>query len=254
MLIGNTCVCALLFGSVLLSMCTAFTLQNDLQQIQYQDSLCIFRCYFSYSVPAASNYSFLIQALYRYIAVIYPTRLFYQSAKFQLLFICIAWTFAFLYPTVFIFTNEIIYNVDNQICQIPLKFSFVLIYGLLFIYLIPVSMIMLTYLKLVRYVRAMSKRVTPANTLLRAQRDLKMVQRTVKLIDILWILDIPFILFTFMSFFTSLPKYHFRIAYIFFDVSLVFVMIALFQFNDPLKSSIMNKIKIKPNRMVATIA
>jgi hypothetical protein len=113
---------------------------------------------------------------------------------------------------------------------------------------------MLTYLKLVRYVRAMSKRVTPANTLLRAQRDLKMVQRTVKLIDILWILDIPFILFTFMSFFTSLPKYHFRIAYIFFDVSLVFVMIALFQFNDPLKSSIMNKIKIKPNRMVATIA
>jgi len=99
----------------------------------------------------------------------------------------------------------------------------------------------------------MSKRVTPVNTLLRAQKDLKMVQRTVILISILLIPGIPFTLFIFMSFFTNPPKYHFRIAYIFLDVSLIFVMIALFQFNDPLKSSIMKKIKGKPNIVVAAI-
>ncbi len=36
--------------------------------------------------------------------------------------------------------------------------------------------------------------------------------------------------------------YHFRIAYIFVDVSLAFVMVALFQFTDPIASdSIKNK-------------
>jgi len=252
MLIGNFCVSVIIFGSGLLSMCT-FTLQNDLQQIQYQDSLCIFRGYLTYAAAAVSNYSFLIQALYRYITVIYPTRLFYQSARFQLIFISIACIFAFLFPTVFMFTNEIIYNFDNQICQIPLGFSFFVIYGLFCMHLIPVSMIMLIYFKLVRYVRAMSKRVTPVNILLRAQRDLKMVQRTVILIGILLIPGIPFTLFIFMSFFTNPPKYHFRIAYLFLDASLIFVMIALFQFNDPLKSSIMKKIKGKPNIVVAAI-
>jgi hypothetical protein len=39
-------------------------------------------------------------------------------------------------------------------------------------------MTMMIYYKLVRYVHEMGKHVTTANTLLRAQRELKMVRRT----------------------------------------------------------------------------
>ena len=92
----------------------------------------------------------------------------------------------------------------------------------------------------------MSKRVTPVNTLFRAQRELRMIRRIVYLVLILLILGFPYALFILMSFFNSAPKYHFRIAYIFVDVSLAFVMIALFQITEPLKTSIMKRINRRP--------
>jgi len=252
MLIGNSCVTGCLFGCILLSVCI-FTLENDLKQIEYQDSFCILRAYFGYVSTALFDYSILLQAIYRYVCVVYPSRLFWQSARFQFLSICLAWIFGFVYLIGFMFTGEIVYDIDNQICQLPLRLSFCAIYGILCVYTIPVSMIALVYFKLVRYVHEMGKRVTPANTLLRAQRELKMVQRTVILISILLTLGVPFASFLLMSFFTTPPKYHFRIGYIFIDVSLAFVMIALFQFTDPLKASLMKKLKLRPNRVMTTM-
>jgi len=231
-----------------------FTLKNDLKQIEFQDSLCIFRGYFSYGSCAIINYSFLLQSIYRYVRVVYPTRLFYQSRQIQLLFIVITWIIGFVLPIPVILTGEIVYNVNNQICLIPLGLSFFPIYAANFVYIIPVLMIMLIYFKLIVYVREMNKRVTPINTLLRVKRELKMVRRTVILIMILLTLGFPYALFIFMSFFTIPPKYHFRIALIFIDVSLVLVLIALFQFTDPLKTSIMKLIKMRPNVVVATVA
>jgi hypothetical protein len=99
----------------------------------------------------------------------------------------------------------------------------------------------------------MSKRVTPANTLSRAQRELKMVYRIVILVSILLGLGLPYAIFVFMGLFNRAPKYDFRIAYTFIDVSLVFVMIALFQFTDPVKTSLMKKINRRPNTVVATV-
>ncbi|CAF2718104.1 unnamed protein product [Rotaria sp. Silwood2] len=84
---------------------------------------------------------------------------------------------------------------------------------------------MFIYLKLVRYVQGMSKCVTPANILARAKRELRMGQRTVILVTILLALGVPYTIIIFMPFFTNPPKYHFRIAFIFIDVSLAFVMI-----------------------------
>jgi hypothetical protein len=252
-LVANSCLSIFIFGSVSLSM-TIFTLQNDLKQIQYQDSLCVFRGYFSYGSCSVINYSFLLQSIYRYVIVVYPTRLFYQSRSVQSLFIVITWIIAFVFPIPNILTDEIIYNVDNQICLIPLRLSFFPIYAASFTYIIPVLMIMFIYLKLIVYVRGMSKRVIPVNTLFHAQRELKMVRRTVILVSILFTLGFPYALFILMSFFTTPPKYHFRIALIFIDVSLVFVMIALFQFTDPLKTSIIKRIKRRSNVVVATVA
>jgi hypothetical protein len=252
MITANSCLGASGCASALLSLCI-FTFQNDLKQIYFPDSFCVIRAYFNWVSGSWFNYSFFIEAIYRYVIVIYPTCLFYQSARFQALIIGISWIFGFLYPLAFMFTDEIVYNVDNQICQLPFRLSFSVLYAAVCGYMIPVTGIGLIYLKLVRYVRQKSKQTTSVNIIYRAKRELKMVRRIVMLVAILLTLGIPYLIFMFMSFFTKPPKYHFRIAYFFVDSSLAFVMIALFQFNDTLKASLMKIINKKSNMVAPTI-
>lgn len=249
LLVANSCMSILLCGCTMLSF-SIFTYKNDINQAQDKDSLCIFRGYIGYVTCALLSYSFLIQALYRYIIIIYPNRLFFQTIQYQFLIISLITIFCFLYPLVFTFNNEIIYNIDNQICQLKLQFSFSIIYGALCIYIIPVSTLQFLYFKLVRYVHQMSKRITPVNTFFHAQRELKMIRQTVILTMILVTIGLPYGIFIFISFFTNPPKYHFRIAFIFLDLSLLSLMIPLFQFTDPLKTSLMKRIKPRSNVIV----
>ncbi|CAF3585180.1 unnamed protein product [Adineta steineri] len=246
MLISNSCLTAIVLGCISFSL-SLFTLENDIKQIYYEDSFCAFRAYMNYALSAAFMFSFSLQAFYRYIVVVYRTHLFLQSIKFQVLLISLTWIFSFTYPLVIIFTDRIIYNIDNQICQLPLRLSFSLIFGAFCIYIIPVSMTMFIYIKLILYVKELRHHMIIVNTLSRAQRELKMVQRIVTLINIIMTIGIPYGIFIFISFFTTPPKYHFRIAFVFVDASLLSVMIVLFQFTDPLKKSIMKRLSIRPN-------
>jgi hypothetical protein len=251
MLVANSCLAELILRIDILWI-TQFKLQNDFKHIVYQDPFCISRSYIGYVTSAVLIYSYLLQAIYRYITAVYPTRLFWKSRRIQILFICIIWVFGFVYPFMFLFSNEIVYNADNQICQLPLQFSFSLIYGGLCIYIIPLSMIMMIYLKLYRYVKAMRRRAIPTtNPLFRARRELKMVRHIITVIAILFTMGCPYMIFLLMSIFNSIPKYHIRITYIFIDVPLLLSIIALFQFTQPLKQSIMKRIKRRPNRVAA---
>jgi len=252
MLVANSCLTELIFTSNLLGM-AVFVLENDLKQIQYQDRLCNFRGYMVLAACSFQNYSYLLQAIYRYLVVVYPARLIYQSARFQILLICLTWICGIIYPIPIIFTNQIKYDVDNQTCVIPLRLSFLTILNICFIYTIPVASIVFVYFRMVRYIKKMSKRVTPTNTLSRVQRELKMIVRIIRLVSIVLSFGLPYSIFLVMSFFNSAPKYDFRIAFIFFNASLIFVMIALFQNTDPVKTSLMKKLNGRPNAIVATV-
>jgi hypothetical protein len=245
-LTANICLTEIVCSSNTLAM-SIFTLQNDLQQIQYQDSLCIVRGYLSYATCALHNYSYLLSAIYRYMAIVHSTRLVWQSTRRQLLLIGLSWIIAFVFPIPFLFINSIKYNVDNQICQVPLRFSFSIVYAPHCVYIIPVALVMFIYFKLVRYVKEMGKRVTRVNTLSRAQRDLQIVRRTVILIMVLLISGLPYSSFIFLSFANRAPQYHFRIAYVFINFSLAAVMIALFKFTDRLRASVKKIINGRPN-------
>jgi len=103
---------------------------------------------------------------------------------------------------------------------------------------------------MIRYVKQISKRVTTGNTLFRAQRELKMIRRVIRLVSILLSLGVPYVIFILMTFLNSAPKYYLRIGYIFSNLSLLFVMIALFQNTDPVKTSLMKKMNWRPNAIV----
>jgi hypothetical protein len=241
MLIANSCLTAFVFGCTMLA-CFIFILENDLKQIQYQDSFCIFRAYIAYATCGVFDYSFLLQALYRYVIVVYPSCLLWQLPRNQMLLIVLTWILGFLFPVVFLFTDEIIYNADNQVCQLPLRFSFSVNYIAFSVYTLPVLLILCIYMKLIRYVKQMSDRVTPVRILFRAERELKMVRRILILVIILIGVGFVYAIFILISFFTDPPKHHFRIAYVFGSVSFLLVIITLFLFTKPLKISIENKL------------
>ena len=254
MLVGNTCLAEMMGTSILLGM-AIFTFQNDIKQIEYDDSLCSFRGYIICSAGTVFNSSFLLQALYRYILVIYPNRLFYQSFKFQFFLISLTWVCSLTYNLIFLFRNEMIYDVDNQICQLIYHVSFSSIYLITGLYLIPVSLTILIYIKLVRYTKKIQQNVVVTNTFIRAKNELRMVVRLLILLTILIAICFPYTIFLLLSFFDHAPKYKFRIGYFCIDLSLVCVNIALFQFTDPLKTSVMKILqrRRRQNTVVAII-
>ncbi|CAF1491173.1 unnamed protein product [Adineta steineri] len=231
-----------------------FTLINDLQQIQHKDSLCVFRCYLIHCGCFLQGHSYLLQAIYRYIKIIYPSRLSWQSRQSQLLLIGTIWILAFVHAIPFLFFDGIVYNVDNQVCQMVLGFYFLMIYMMFVDYILPMILIMLVYFKLLRYIKKMGKRVTSTNTLSRAQRELKMVRRAVIMITTIITVGFPFTLFMIMAFFDSAPKYHFRIIFLFGSLSILVVMIILFQFTDSLKISIIKRIKKRSNKVLPALS
>ncbi len=108
-------------------------------------------------------------------------------------------------------------------------------------YLIPVSIIILIYFKLVRYVHQMSTHgISLTQTLQQVRRELVMVRRAIITISILLILGIPFIIFMFISFVTKPPKYYYRIALFFSDLSQTFIMIVLLKFSQPVMNILLN--------------
>lgn len=249
MLTANTCISAFVLGCVSFSL-IFYTFISDFKGIQYEDSLCQFRGYMAYVSAALFNYSFIIQALYRYLAVIYPKRLFFQSIRFQLSVVCLTWIFDFIYPLVFFLKGEYIYNSDDHICLLPFRLSFAMIFVTVCLYTIPVSMIQMIYFLLVRYVKKVNTRVVSVNTLHRARRHLKMVRHIATLITLLLVVGFPYAALITMSFFTSSPKYHNRIAHTSHNTALLCTMIALFYFTDLLKTSLIKRITRRNNNTV----
>ena len=236
----NSFISEALFGLVMFSM-ALFTLKNDTQRIRREDSLCIVRGYMSYALSAVRSHSYLLQSIYRYITIVHPSDLFWQSSRLQIILICITWLISMVHPLPFLFTGQITYNADNQVCHMPLQKYHFIFYTCFFAYLNPITIIVVIYVKLVQYVQDMNRLVTPTNQLIRAQRELKMVRRIVLLVIVLVTLGLPYTIFFIVSLVTDPPKYHFRIAFLFVDIALACVMVAVFDFTDPIKTFIFNK-------------
>ncbi|CAF1612216.1 unnamed protein product [Adineta ricciae] len=236
----NICVAEIFLGCALLNM-ALFTFEKDFQLNIFSLTFCFAIGFCGYVADCAQNYSYLLIAIYRYISVVYPTRIVWLSAKFQLVLILIQWIFCSLYVLPVFLTGHCTYNIDNQICQIPLSLSVPMVYVGTTIYFIPNFVVLFLYMKLTRYVHKISIRATPANTLFHARRELRLVQRTLILSNTLIILGVPYAIFMLMSFFTTPPKYHFRIAYIFVDLSLVIILVMLYYFTMPVKTIIVQK-------------
>ncbi|CAF1085211.1 unnamed protein product [Adineta steineri] len=123
----------------------------------------------------------------------------------------------------------------------PLRLSLPMVFVAAIIYMIPNSDILGVYIKLTRYVQQMSSRTISNNTLFHARRELKLVKRTFILSNTLIVLGFPYMIFVLMSFFTPPPKYHFRIAFLCGDISVLVVIIIGYCFTPNMKTIIGKK-------------
>lgn len=234
-LLWNSLISELIFACVMCSM-AIFTLENDLKQIEYKDCLCVFRGYLSYSISAVRSHSYLLQSIYRYMIIIYPTNSCFQSKQFHICLIISTWFISLIHPIPFVLTNQIEYNAANQVCHMSFeKSSWYIFYTCFIAYLNPITIIGVIYYKLVEYVRRMNKLVTPMNQYLRIQREFIMVRRIVMLLIVLITLSLPYTIFFFMSFFTTPPTFYFRWPFLSVDISLGCIIMALLQFSDSIQ-------------------
>ncbi|CAF3882186.1 unnamed protein product [Adineta steineri] len=252
MLTTNSCLAEIVYGSITLSL-AVFTLQNDTQQLAYQDALCTFRGYLGYVGTALFLYSFTLQAIYRYITVVHIAHVSWQSARVQIVLIVISWILAILLFLPWLFTGAITYSVDDQVCLVLLQLSVPVIYNMFFVYLIPVSIIVLIYIKLVKYVREMSIRATSTQTMFQARRDLVVVRRIIIIIMILLTLGFPYVIFILISFVTKPPKYHLRIALFLLDLSQTLIMMTIFKFSQPVMDVILKYKRLVSSRVQPTM-
>lgn len=246
LLLGNTFLTSIVFQSVLLSL-LVFTIENDRHRRRWQDALCVFRGYLIIASSTLVFYSFVLQAIYRYIYVRFPTYLLWRTIRFQLVLIGLTWLLAFLFCTALIATGDIVYDADNQICQLPFRLSFAMLYTAFFLNVLPMLLIVVLYMKLLQHVKEMSKRVGSAHRLSRARRELKMVKRTVLLVMTLAASSLPYLAFIVMSFFGRAPKYHVRFALVGLDASCLVGTLILLHSNDPLKAALMRRIRKRTN-------
>lgn len=245
-LTSNSCLAEIVNGCNFLG-AAIFTSENGRKHIAFQDALCVFRGYLGYVGTALLLYSFVLSAIYRYMTVVYPARTSWQSTRVQFLLICLFWIFPITSQLPWVFTGDITYDVDSQVCLLPFRLSLPIIYDIVFVYSIPVSIIVFVYLKLVRYVRQIGQRATSAQTIFQARRELVMMRRIIILISIMLILGIPYLGFVFMAFISHPPKYHFRICIVFVDLSQALIMIVIFKFTQPVMDVVLKLKRVYSN-------
>ncbi|CAF1486937.1 unnamed protein product [Adineta ricciae] len=249
MILSSTlCFAELFFGSVTASI-AVFSLQNDRQQRVFQDSLCVFRGYMGFVGFCLLMNSCVLQAIYRYIVIVYPTRLSWQSARVQLIAISVTCLYCFVTMLPWFLTGNITYSIDDQVCLVSLQLSVPVIYNMFMTFVFPISIIMLIYKKLVYHVQQISIRATSNQTVFQARRNFTIVSRIIIIVIILLVLGIPYMIFNFMSFFTKPSRYHLRITVLLLDVFQPLTMMVIFLSNQP----VMDIIKKWKCSMVNTI-
>ncbi len=120
---------------------SSYYIKNDSEDNHSQNFFCMVLGYLDYFTDFLQNYSYLLNAIYQYIAILYPARILWRSFKFQISLIGIQWIFAIAFFLSLLLIRELTYHSDVQICQIPLRLFAFMIYVTLVLYSIPNSAI-----------------------------------------------------------------------------------------------------------------
>ena len=237
LLASNTYLSALTYSSAHFAIAVA-VLKSDMvvkngTRIPLDNPFCMSSALVFYGGCALLYYSYVMEAIQRFSRVVLHDYRWLHKRRIQCLFILGQWIICILATFIpLIFTNQLQYDLNMNMCIIPIRSSGWTMYYALFCYTIPLVLVGIFYHRLIQYIMTARNRVSAClisgSVVISAQRQLALIQRVVILVGILVCSGLPYCLFIFIGFWTNPPEYQFRISFLCVDIALASVVLAMF--------------------------
>lgn len=179
--------------------------------------------------------SFSLQAYIRMLNILYPTRTYLHSCLSIIILMIITWFVSFLLVITTIFFQVIIYEPNEYQCTVNLHVWKSNVYMTLCVYLIPLNIVIISYIRVIKYMRESTIRNQQyrQTTII---RDLRIMQRIIILVHTLIILGLPSAIFWIFGLITGqLHTLTFRIQAIFISIDIFFLTFAVALTNPQVK-------------------
>ncbi|CAF1505093.1 unnamed protein product [Adineta ricciae] len=228
------------------------TLFGDLLGQSFDSPWCIFSGYFALLQVSTMYVSFVNQAFYRLVRILYPQSQYFRSIKFYIILPIVEYICTIGIQCVIIPWNGVIYLINDYFCYVSFTNIPALIWTAIFAYLVPCSCTLMIYLRITMFLRNQANNLA-AVTRQRQRRDFLIVQRILIIMTLLITLGMPTMFFILR--FAVTGDYHpltLRVSCLPVAISMASLNIVLI-FSIPQLKSIIRKL-LTQNQVVAISA
>ena len=195
---------AMLFNNTIQTILLGYRLHGLVKNLpSSQDAHCELRTHFMLTGYSAFHYSFLVQASYRLIRVVFYRHRFFHSRRFFLFAVALQWILANLLPLSMFLPSIYVYIPEFYRCWIPLENVRGVLTCLIVIYTLPISIILIIYLLIGRYIRqhnAIQHRRLHSNA-----RDIIVLKRIVIILSVTVAIGVPTMIMLLLKILIDMP-------------------------------------------------
>ncbi|CAF1431539.1 unnamed protein product [Adineta ricciae] len=166
------------------------TLLGDLLGQSFDSPWCIFSGYFALLQVSMMYVSFINQAFYRLVRIVYPQSQCFRSIKFYIVLTIVEYICTIGIQCVIIPWNGIIYLTNDYFCYVSFANIRALVWTAIFAYQVPCACTLMIYIRITMFLRNQANNLTVA-TRQRQRRDFLIVQRILIIMTLLITLGIP---------------------------------------------------------------
>jgi hypothetical protein len=229
-LVLNTYVC-IFFASIVSLSHRIETLIGDFDLFNSRERMmtleCRIRTIFLFISSAEVFNACALLAFFRFVCVVYPQKMILQRYSTQLMLILVTWFLSFIVGSVGgTVITPIVFLPEEYFCYIDFENLLRTLMLFLSIYPIPISILCISYIRVIIFIRQSSERVV-AGAQQQMNRDVVVFRRTMLIVAILIMLVTPIILFLIMRFITGrFYPLGYRVIWFFVNISFLFLSIA----------------------------
>ncbi|CAF1491742.1 unnamed protein product [Adineta ricciae] len=159
------------------------------------DTACRWRGYFGYMAIAAVVYSYLAQAVSRFLNCIMSAKYHWAVLyKTHLILICIQWLIVLIIPLPTVLTEDIYYR-PYSLCWVPIEYTLHVSYSVVAYYLIPAILIFIIYIYIYFRIKYLQLNISTTTIRGRLNRDLEILYNIIILFVIYTVGAIPTLLY-----------------------------------------------------------
>ncbi|UJR25231.1 hypothetical protein I4U23_006583 [Adineta vaga] len=198
LLSANSCIAGLIFNGVQLS--NALLLFRDdihLSTSNY-NQYCEVRNYLMHVSGSLLYYSYCVQSISRLFFVVFYRHTFLLTYHIHFILIAIQWTLGLMLPISILTSGHRQYQTETSQCFITIKDVSQTLYGMISMFLLPMTIISICYTHIVCFVRAAVQRARKANAMpirkfnIIRDQDIKVFRHIIILITVLCIGGFPY--------------------------------------------------------------